>query len=645
MQRRQIVGTVVTVALLAGSLGVPPAWAAFPGAGGRIAYQSGDDIWSVRADGTFPLNLTDDPATDEAPEYSPDGTEIAFGSTRDGGDRDVFVMSHAGADVTALTTGTAQESGPHWSPDGSKIAYTRWTGANTESVWVMNADGSGQALLYDSGARDFAAEWSPDGSRLLILSNRTGNFEVYVYEFSSASLTDVSNHAAFDGDAVWAPDGSRIGFFSDRSGRDIWTVNPDGTGLAYLAPGEKLAWSPDGSTIAHGNGWIVTIDATTGGGDSYLAPGFWPDWQPTPQPEWITDLALTATTTTPTVQRGAPVSVQMTVTASPVGPAQDVSVSVPLPDGFVITGSTSTAGTCSGDPSLVCAIGPMSAGASETISIEGAAPAFDSTLVFEGTATTTTVDADPWNDRASTYVFVRSEGGGGGPESYLTDLSYAPSTPTVAEGETFDYVFQARSRGNVDGAFIGFHPPSDATVVSVPDGCSDLGSLVECFAPGPIADGSTVTLTLGLRATEGLGERDLYSWVSVNPSSPVSSAETFGPHVTVGGGEPDPTTLALTIEATPGVVEGHPISYELTTTNSGTADAHDVAVDLTLPAGAGFVSAGEAASRRAAWSRARWACWDRAEGSPGPWRSRLPTSTRTRTSTPTPSRPRPTRRR
>ena len=71
----------------------------------------------MNGDGSGVRRLTEDPASDESPEWSPDGKTIAFVSDRDGG-HEVFAMSADGSDPHALTQGP-DDNDPVWSPDGS----------------------------------------------------------------------------------------------------------------------------------------------------------------------------------------------------------------------------------------------------------------------------------------------------------------------------------------------------------------------------------------------------------------------------------------------------------------------------------------------------------------------------------------------
>jgi TolB protein len=69
----------------------------------------------MNADGSNALNLTDNPADDLEPAWSPDGRRIAFTSDR-GGSRDIYVMNADGSGVTRLTENPADDEFPAWSP-------------------------------------------------------------------------------------------------------------------------------------------------------------------------------------------------------------------------------------------------------------------------------------------------------------------------------------------------------------------------------------------------------------------------------------------------------------------------------------------------------------------------------------------------
>jgi Tol biopolymer transport system component len=90
-------------------------------------------------------------------------------------------MDADGSNQQCLTDNPAWDLEPYWSPDGSRIVFTSNRDGNYE-IYVMDADGSNQQRLTDNPARDSHPSWSPDGSRIAFHSNRDGNMEIYMMD-------------------------------------------------------------------------------------------------------------------------------------------------------------------------------------------------------------------------------------------------------------------------------------------------------------------------------------------------------------------------------------------------------------------------------------------------------------------------------
>ncbi len=97
-----------------------------PGGNGRIAFirsvNNAFDIFTMNVDGSGETNITNHPANDTNPAWSPDGTQMAFTSNRDG-NTEVYVMNEDGSAQTRLTNNSVADFQPAWSPDGTKIAF------------------------------------------------------------------------------------------------------------------------------------------------------------------------------------------------------------------------------------------------------------------------------------------------------------------------------------------------------------------------------------------------------------------------------------------------------------------------------------------------------------------------------------------
>jgi TolB protein len=239
-----------------------PAYATFPGANGKIVFESGDghdfEIFTVNPDGTGLTQLTDNDANDGAPRWSPDGTKILFSSDRDCCGH-LYLMDEDGSNQTELTTASERDDDPAWSPDGTRIAFIRYVSCASfcyPQLFVADADGTGATQLPTARAVQDPV-WSPDGSEIAMVvelswgPSGSGPGEIYTIRPDGSGLTNLSNTGASrdDTNPDWSPDGSKLVLWSDYR---IAAMNRDGTGFVAQPAQSELepGWSPDGRKIA-----------------------------------------------------------------------------------------------------------------------------------------------------------------------------------------------------------------------------------------------------------------------------------------------------------------------------------------------------------------------------------------------------------
>ncbi len=222
------------------------------------------DLFSQRIGGSNPINLTPDADWDDwAPAFSPDGSQIAFRSERDGGG--LFVMGATGESPRRVTS---EGFDPRWSPDGAMLVYategiTDPSARNLSSeVWAVRvSDGQKTRLCQEDGVQP---SWSPSGARIAFwgLAPKGGQRDLYTVSAQGGERTPVLEDAATDWNPVWSPDGQWLYFCSNRGGNmGVWRVRIDEpTGkaqdqpeLVTVAPGVEagfLSLSRDGRRLA-----------------------------------------------------------------------------------------------------------------------------------------------------------------------------------------------------------------------------------------------------------------------------------------------------------------------------------------------------------------------------------------------------------
>jgi len=235
-----------------------------------------------------------------APVWTEDGREIVFWNTgptywntdHESGLWRIDVSGSAGrsAEPQRLADFGEDAIEPAISRRGHRLAYTSFS--IHSSIWRIIAPGgpkandvksagsvNGDTPFIYSTREDRAPEFSPDGKRIAFMSNRSGNWEIWVCDSDGSNPVQLTS---FRGPSVtnprWSPDGGRIAFDSDAEGEgefDIWVTSANGGKPQRMttdpANDGNPSWSRDGRWIyfdSHRTGEQQVWKIPEGGGDA-----------------------------------------------------------------------------------------------------------------------------------------------------------------------------------------------------------------------------------------------------------------------------------------------------------------------------------------------------------------------------------------
>ena len=162
-----------------------------------------------------------------APSLSPDGSQIAFLSTRGLASFDLYLADARTGEVQSRLLETGAEprlaalrlvdSAGSWSPDGARFATVVFGPAGSEIALIAAATGRLERRIAVPGAGALAdPTWSPDGRRIALTGTNAGSSSLYLLDLEGGQVRRLTSAGHSDLQPAWSPDGHTLAFASDR---------------------------------------------------------------------------------------------------------------------------------------------------------------------------------------------------------------------------------------------------------------------------------------------------------------------------------------------------------------------------------------------------------------------------------------------
>lgn len=251
--------------------GVENAYPRLSNDGRRILYQSNrTGSWQLFVLDTATgeqQRLTNDTFNNNFVDWSADNEWVAFVSDRDGNE-EIYRMRIDGTGVERLTEHPARDIHPYFSPDGNSLLFNSTRDNGSLDVYRLELGSRELLRVTDSPMEETCARYSPDMKQIVLLRNGTTSDDIVILDLETQQMRNLTNTPmVIDGWPMYSADGEWIYYSTMSSGQhSIHRVRPDGSGdeiLTSASPGEedgRAFIGRDGRTLIYNKRKAGAID-------------------------------------------------------------------------------------------------------------------------------------------------------------------------------------------------------------------------------------------------------------------------------------------------------------------------------------------------------------------------------------------------
>jgi Tol biopolymer transport system component/DNA-binding winged helix-turn-helix (wHTH) protein len=243
--------------------------------GTKIAFESDrtgwGEVWIADGDGHNLQQVTRFGSLTGTPRWSPDSRYLALDS-RVEGKANIYVYDSMGGTLRKVSTSTESNSLPSWSNDGRFLFYASGKDIDAASIWRVPVAGGAATKIVDNGDLPIP---SPDGTHLFFRRLQVGSIGIMRIGLDGSDIQTVAVLPEADSSAAWWPSGGGLYILNAPGGKDRIEYLDLATGqrrIVYNLPKHSLNWIGGVSVSADGK-WFLYTQLDMQSADLYMLTG------------------------------------------------------------------------------------------------------------------------------------------------------------------------------------------------------------------------------------------------------------------------------------------------------------------------------------------------------------------------------------